>query len=122
MAFPSNIPIVPGHVLICPVRCLATVDQLSDEEWSAIREMLLKIKNALKEAVGAVGFNCAWNEGELAGQSVNHLHLHVVPRKEDDAGITEYEPRKYLYWPGHRNLTPEADLQNMAELIRENID
>ncbi|HLD73024.1 MAG TPA: HIT domain-containing protein [Candidatus Nanoarchaeia archaeon] len=119
-AFPTNIPIVPGHVLICPKRCISRIDQLSKEEFKAIFDLLLKIRTGLISAFAAKGFNYAWNEGAIAGQNVPHLHLHLLPRKEGDAGITEYEPRKFLYRPGSREATPEAELKDVAKLIKEN--
>lgn len=117
-SFPTNIPIVPGHVLIAPIRCVATFEELTPEEMEDIFDLKRKLKIALIKAFGAEGFNYAWNEGKLAGQSIPHFHLHVLPRKKGDEGITEYEPRKFLYRPGSRETTPEAELNNIAELIR----
>src|SRR5689334_14119054 len=80
-AFPSNMPIVPGHTLICPKRHSSIIDQLEVEELLAIISLLTQLKKAMKKALGAEGFNCAWNEEVMAGQSVPHLHLHLLPRK-----------------------------------------
>ncbi len=121
MAFPSNMPIVPGHTLVCPVRHVANIDGLSDDELRAIKIFIVRLKSGLKKCLGAEGFNVAWNEGLLAGQSVDHLHVHVVPRKVGDNGIYEYEPRKFLYRPGSRKTSPEQELQEIAELIRKNL-
>ena len=96
-AFPTNIPIVPGHILISPIRCVAKFEDLTKEEISAIFDLLNKIKKSLVKAFNAEGFNYAWNEGKLAGQSIPHFHLHVLPRKTGDTGILEYEPRKFIY-------------------------
>lgn len=71
-SFLTHMPIVPGHSLICPLRVVDSSEQLTFEEWQ--------------------GFNFAWNMGENAGQTVPHFHLHVVPRKEGDTGIFQYEP------------------------------
>ncbi len=120
-AFPTNIPIVPGHVLIAPIRCVAKLEDLTNEEKAAIFDLQTKLKAALVELFGAEGFNIAWNEGKLAGQSVPHFHLHVLPRKEGDTGITEYEPRKFLYRPGERETTPEEELAKISKLIKEKI-
>ena len=117
-AFPTNIPIVPGHVLIAPVRCVALFEDLTTAEKQAIFDLRDQVKKALVKAFGAEGFNYAWNEGKLAGQSVPHFHLHVVPRKTGDTGILEYEPRKFLYRPGERETSPESELAAVAELIR----
>lgn len=117
-AFPTNIPIVPGHILICPTRCVRTMEELTPQEHEALFALQRQLKPALVHAFGAEGFNYAWNEGKLAGQSVPHLHLHMLPRKEGDSGITEYEPRKFLYRPGSREDTPESELQEVVKLIQ----
>lgn len=119
-AFPTNIPIVPGHVLICPIRCVKTFEELTAEEKSAIFDLQTKLKKALAKLFDAEGFHEAWNEGRVAGQSVPHFHLHLIPRKTGDEGITEYEPRKFLYRPGSREETPEAELKEITDLIRKN--
>jgi histidine triad (HIT) family protein len=120
-ALPTNIPIVPGHVLICPIRHLRTLGELSNEEREAIFNMLVTIKFALVKTFGATGFNYAWNEGETAGQNIAHLHLHILPRIEGDTGITKYEPREFLYRPGSRETKPEDELLAIANLIKENL-
>ena len=120
-AFPTNIPITPGHVLVCPVRHAATFEDLTPQERTEIFALATRIKQSLKELFGAEGFHHAWNEAKVAGQSVPHFHLHIVPRKQGDEGITEYEPRVFLYRPGSREATPEAELQAVAVTIRENL-
>lgn len=118
-AFPTYIPITPGHTLICPVRCVRTMDELTDEEVLAMNEMRKSVTGALRKAFGAEGFNFAWNDGAMAGQDVMHVHLHVVPRKTGDTGITKYEPREFLYRPGPREKTPEAELTAVADAIKK---
>ncbi len=117
--FPTNIPIVPGHVLIAPRRCIAKMDDMTDEELKAVLALRLQVVTALKKSFGATGFNFAWNEGKLAGQSVPHFHLHVLPRKEGDTGITQYEPRQFLYRPGEREASPEEELLAVVKLIKQ---
>ena len=120
-AFPTNIPVVPGHVLVAPIRCVALFEDLTEEEKQAIFDLRDRLKSALTKVFQAEGFNYAWNEGKLAGQSVPHFHLHILPRKKGDAGITEYEPRKFLYRPGSREETPENELRAVAKLIRNEL-
>jgi diadenosine tetraphosphate (Ap4A) HIT family hydrolase len=117
-AIPTNIPVVPGHALVLPVRHVALFDDLTADEKEAIFEMMGKIKAALRKMFGSEGFNIAWNEGQIAGQSVPHFHIHIVPRKEGDTGITQYEPRKFLYRPGSREASPEEELRAVADTIR----
>jgi diadenosine tetraphosphate (Ap4A) HIT family hydrolase len=119
--FPTNIPIVPGHVLIAPRRCIAKYEDLTTDEKASIEKLRLTITTALKQTFDATGFNYAWNENKVAGQSVPHFHLHVLPRKENDEGITEYEPRKFLYRPGSREATPEEELIEVCKSIKENL-
>ncbi len=120
-AFPTNIPIVPGHLLIAPKRCVAKFEDMKKIEIEAVFSLLRKLKTALSKTFSTEGFNIAWNEGELAGQSVPHFHLHVLPRKDGDTGIAKYEPRKFLYRPGSREATAEEELQAVAKLIKNNL-
>lgn len=121
IAFPTNIPITPGHILVCPKRHVAKIDQLSDEELKAIKSSIIRLKNSIVKSLNAEGFNMAWNEGEIAGQTVGHLHFHIVPRKAGDEGVYKYEPRKFLYRPGSRSKSPEEELRKIAELIKKNL-
>ena len=120
-AFLTNIPITTGHTLVCPVRHVQKFEELTAEERIAIFNLAARTKTALRELFGAEGFNVAWNEGETAGQAVPHFHLHVVPRKPGDEGITEYEPRKFLYRPGSREKTPESELSMISEEMRKKL-
>ena len=117
-AIPTNIPVVPGHTLILPIRCIAKYEDLTPIEKEAIEEIRIKLKSSLTKVFGAQGFNYAWNEEKIAGQSIPHFHLHMLPRKSGDEGITEYEPRKFLYRPGSRENSPELELKSIAELIK----
>ncbi len=118
-AFLTNIPITPGHTLVSPKRVVETIDELTERELLDIFALVKIVKDSLKRVYGAQGFNCAWNEGKDYGQSVPHLHLHIVPRTPEDDGIIEYEPRQFLYRPGSREATPEAELAAVAEQIRQ---
>ena len=120
-AFPSNIPIVPGHTLICPKRHVLKIEDLKDEELHAILLLQKKLKQAMIKVFNAKGFNYAWNEGKIAGQNVNHLHLHMLPRKKSDSGIFEYESKKFLYRPGERPTSPEKELSEVAKLIKSDL-
>ena len=120
-AFLSRMPIVPGHILICPKRPVSKIDDLTGSELNSVFALQKKLKAALRKSLGAEGFNYAWNEGKAAGQSVNHFHLHMLPRKKSDSGIFEYEPREFLYRLGERHESPEKELFEITELIRKNM-
>ena len=120
-AFPTNISITPGHSLVVPKRVVASVDDLTNAEVLAMHQLVCVVKDALKQTVGAKGFNCAWNEGSDYGQSVQHVHVHIVPRTPGDAGIIEYEPREFLYRPGSRAETPLDELVDVSGMIKQAI-
>lgn len=117
-AFLTNIPITPGHVLISPVRCVATFNKMTKKEVVAVFELRDHLIPVLKKVFGAEGFHFAWNEGKAACQNISHFHLHMVPRKKGDEGITGAEPRKFLYRPGSREDSPEKELQAVATMIK----
>jgi len=121
-AYPTNIPITPGHTLVIPKRHIQKYEDLTPDEKLAIEELRMKIVGALRKLFQVEGFHYAWNENKVAGQSVPHFHLHIVPRKQGDDGITEYEPRKFLYRPGSRETSEEAELQAIAKQIREAVE
>lgn len=121
IAFPTNIPITPGHILIIPKRCVAEYENLTSDEKKSIEEIRMQIIDALKKVFGAEGFNFAWNDGKLAGQSVPHFHLHIIPRKTGDSGILEYEPRKFIYRPGERPTSPEEELLAIRDIVKNAI-
>ncbi len=77
---------------------------------------------ALKDEFGAEGFNFAWNKGETAGQNVPHFHLHIVPRKKGDTGVTNHEPREFLYRPESREATPETELKEVSRIIKASLE
>jgi diadenosine tetraphosphate (Ap4A) HIT family hydrolase len=121
-AFPTRTPIVPGHTLICSVRCVSKFEDLTSEERTAFFDAMMLIKKSLKKTFGAEGFNHAWNEHEVGGQSVPHFHLHVLPRKHTDEVTYGYEPRQFLYRPGaNREVSPQQELIEVAHLITANL-
>lgn len=120
-AFPTNIPITPGHTLISPVRCVKTLSELTLEERLAILDLADDIIEALRKSYGAEGFNCVWNQEKLAGQTVPHFHLHIIPRIEGDTGVLGYDPRSMLYRTGDREPTSEEELLLVRDLIKSNL-
>ncbi|MES2314343.1 MAG: HIT family protein [Patescibacteria group bacterium] len=118
-AFPTNIPITPGHILIAPKRCVSSLEDLTVDERLAILGLADQIMIALKRTYGAQGFNSVWNQGVLAGQSVPHFHLHIISRTDGDAGVLGYDPRSMLYRTGDREPTSEAELMKIVEKIKK---
>jgi len=120
-AFLTNTSIVTGHTLISPIRHINSFDNLTEDEIKAVLNLRSIIRKSLIKTFKAQGFNYAWNENKIAGQNVPHFHLHILPRKEGDTGILEYEPRQFLYRPGSRGETVEEELTLISKLIKRNL-
>lgn len=116
--FPTYIPIVPGHLLVCSNRCVPTLEDLNKDERESLLGYITKIKQVLQKKYNAEGFHVAINEGSIAGQSAPHVHVHIIPRKQGDEGVTEYDPRKFLYRPGSRRQTPQEELIEIAQELK----
>lgn len=98
-------PATRGHALLLPKEHYANLFELDDALASKALVTAKKVAGKMKNALGADGFNLVQNNGEAAGQTVFHFHMHLIPRYENDqAGI--------LWEPG--TTTPE----DMAEVKR----
>ena len=117
-AFLGQQPIVPGHTLICPKEPIALSEDLTHEMWLDILKLKKLVCAKLKKTVGATGFNFAWNQGAVAGQTVDHFHLHIVPRRQGDKGITQYEHRVFIYRPGSRANSQVEELASLAQELK----
>ncbi|MBR0119673.1 MAG: HIT family protein [Eubacterium sp.] len=77
-------PAARGHVIVLPKKHASDVFSISDEDLSKAICVAKKIAIAVKEAYKCDGVNILQNNGEAAGQTVFHLHIHVIPRFEGD--------------------------------------
>lgn len=83
-AIRDNYPVSPGHCLVVPRRVVATWDETTPEERAALIALMSEVKDALRDEFHPDGFNVGFNEGAAAGQTVFHLHIHVIPRFTGD--------------------------------------
>ena len=114
-------PIVIWHTLIIPKRCIKKIDELNNSEKIELFDFIDKVKNILQKTFSNDWFNYSWNEWSSAWQTVNHLHIHILPRKKWDNWIYEYEPRKFLYRPWSREKSPLKELIEINKIIKKNI-
>lgn len=78
-----------GHTLILPKKHYADIYELPDELASRVMVLAKKVAEALKQALELEGLNLLQNNGSLAGQTVYHFHLHLIPRYQgDEVGLT----------------------------------
>ncbi len=82
-------PYNTGHLLVVPTKHVENLEELEEGEHVKLWECVRKSVILLKEALKPVGFNIGINIGKVAGASIKHLHVHVVPRFETDFGFME---------------------------------
>ena len=102
--FPGNI----GHVLVLPKKHYSNIFDI-DEDVAGRLFRLTKIAKNMKEVLGFEAMNVVQNNGSLAGQTVHHFHLHLIPRYENDKVQIKWE---------QLDLTDEqiAEIQNKLKL------
>ena len=86
LAFLDANPLAPGHTLVIPKDHHHRLQDVPDRTVSWMYKTLHKLVDPVEESVDADATTVAFNNGEAAGQEVPHVHGHVVPRFEDDAG------------------------------------
>ena len=81
----DSYPVSEFHSLIVPKRHVETYFELTNEEIHACNDLILKTKEKiLKQDSSVKGFNIGTNAGKVAGQSIMHCHIHLIPRREGD--------------------------------------
>lgn len=96
-------PVSPGHTLVIPKRHIGSWFEITPEEQSAMLDLLDRAKAALEEEFKPDGYNIGINDGPTAGQTVPHLHMHLIPRYKGDledprGGVRWIIPGKAKYW------------------------
>lgn len=77
-------PVSPGHILIITKRHITNFFETNPDEAKDIHELILKCKNILDEKFKPDGYNIGTNIGEYGGQSIFHMHIHLMPRYKGD--------------------------------------
>lgn len=95
LAFMDIGPIVKGHALVIPKEHFDPVSGTPDEIVAKLHVTAKKIATAQMNAFGAEGVNIMQNNGRAAGQEVDHIHVHVIPRFENDGHHWNWNPKKY---------------------------
>jgi diadenosine tetraphosphate (Ap4A) HIT family hydrolase len=98
----DSYPVSPGHCLIIPRRHVAEYFEATTEEKAAIWALVDEMKTILDEEHKPDGYNVGVNIGKAAGQSVPHIHIHMIPRYKGDmedprGGVRGVIPHKQKY-------------------------
>ena len=87
LAYATNdtYPVSKFHSLIIPKRCVENYFDLTPKEILACNKLIKKLKKKIEKNDKSVkGFNIGTNSGKVAGQSINHCHIHLIPRRKGD--------------------------------------
>ena len=103
----DSYPVSPGHVLVITRRVVATYFECTAAEQAAVMELVGEVKALLDERLDPTpdGYNVGFNAGAAAGQTVPHVHVHVIPRYAGDmpdprGGVRHVIPEKGNYLAG----------------------
>lgn len=99
----DGFPVSPGHSLVIPKRHMGSFFEATDHEREALLGLLDIAKAAAESEFHPAGYNIGINDGAAAGQTVPHLHIHLIPRYEGDVedprgGVRWIMPSKADYW------------------------
>src|SRR5207302_7277355 len=105
VAFLDGFPVTQGHTLVIPKRHVASLFELPAEEQAAVWALVAQVRALLLAELQPDGFNVGLNDGKVAGQTVMHAHVHVIPRRDGDVadprgGVRWVVPDKAAYWSG----------------------
>ena len=103
IAFIDTYPASPGHTLVVPKRHILTYFDASEDEILAIGKAVQICKEFLDNEFNPDAYNIGINNGEAAGQSIKHLHVHIIPRYKGDVedpkgGVRWILKNKANYW------------------------
>jgi diadenosine tetraphosphate (Ap4A) HIT family hydrolase len=103
LAVHDRYPVTEGHTLVIPRRHVTTLFQLPPDEQANIWLFVSRVRDFLAAKLNVDNFNVGVNDGQLAGQTVPHAHIHIIPRREGDVpdprgGVRWVIPRKAAYW------------------------
>ncbi len=85
-------PATKGHALIVPKEHAANLYELSEETASKVLVVAKKLAASMKEKLACDGLNLVQNNGEVAGQTVMHFHMHMIPRYKEDGQKINWAP------------------------------
>jgi diadenosine tetraphosphate (Ap4A) HIT family hydrolase len=113
VAIPDAYPVNPGHALVVSRRHVADLFDLDADEQAGLWALVPSVKQALDERHRPTGYNIGINVGVSAGQTIDHVHIHVVPRYDGDVddpsgGVRFVIPSRGNYRrPGHIPRVPD---------------
>ena len=85
-------PASRGHALILPKQHYQDLCELDEAVGAKVLGLAARLGKAMKSGLGCAGFNLVQNNGEAAGQTVKHFHMHIIPRHEGGPEMVAWNP------------------------------
>lgn len=85
-------PVAKGHALILPKEHYANLYELPEEKAADAMKLAKRMMKQMTEKLNCDGFNIIQNNGEVAGQTMFHFHMHLIPRYKDEEDIFSFKP------------------------------
>lgn len=82
-------PYNPGHLMVIPTRHVEKFENLSKKERDYLFWMVIQMQKMLQDIFNPSGFNVGYNQGNYAGASIKHIHVHIVPRYKEELGFID---------------------------------
>lgn len=95
LAFLDIGPLAESHLLVIPKNHYARLDEMPEQEAGELAKLLPGLSRAVCAVSGAGGYNILQNNGQVAGQVVQHVHFHIIPRVEGDELGYRWLPQEY---------------------------
>jgi histidine triad (HIT) family protein len=104
MAFLDVAPLADGHTVIVPRAHVATIEALAPADAEALFRAVARLAGPVRRALGAAGNTIGINDGGGTGQTIPHVHVHIVPRHEGDGAGSVH----MIFKPGSRRSIAEV--------------
>ena len=111
LAFMDIGPVQPGHTLLIPKKHCERLTDLPSEAVADLAGALPRLAQAVVKAANADGFNIFQANGACAGQVVSHLHIHIIPRHDNDGYSFHWKQGSYA----------EGEMESWAQKIRDHL-
>ncbi|MDK6863537.1 HIT family protein [Nosocomiicoccus ampullae] len=114
IAFLDAFPVVKGHTLVVPKKRIENIFDLDDETANDYMKVIRNVSKAVRDTFNPEGLNVVQNNGEFAGQSVFHIHFHILPRYKDEHDGFGYKWEDIEF--------TEEEREQFAEAIKSKLD
>ncbi|MFH1248840.1 MAG: HIT family protein [archaeon] len=110
IAFLDINPVNPGHTLVVPKTHIDNLGEMDNDSVNIVFNEARDIANIIMKAMNAPGFNLMVNNKKAAGQLIDHVHVHIIPRFEGDG---------YEHWHGKK--LDDGEMKRISQLISNSL-